>query len=63
MSKGSRATLELCCRLYAARCVEADLAWFLGERLLPLEVGGRTGVDCRLAAMLGWSGVQGHLRV
>ncbi len=39
-SPAARATLERLARLYAARCVEADIAWFLGEGVLPVQVRG-----------------------
>lgn len=39
--------LELCARLYAARCIEVDIGWFIGEGVLPAQVGEGGGSGAR----------------
>lgn len=38
-SPALRAVLEQVARLYAARCVESDIGWFMGQEVLSAQVG------------------------
>jgi len=38
-SEELKVVLQLCARLYAARCIEQDIGWFVGEGVLPPQAG------------------------